>query len=73
MVVENHSVYKQYLYICILIFLVFCILGCSNVRMACTTDNNLKVIKDNKEVTPTITDKAKDCVNNPTVIVFKEF
>jgi hypothetical protein len=48
-------------------------LGCSNVRMACTTDNNLKVIKDNKEVTPTITDKAKDCVNNPTVIVFKEF
>jgi hypothetical protein len=41
--------------------------------MACTVDNNLKAIKDNKENTPTISDKAKDCVNNPTVIVFKEF
>jgi hypothetical protein len=41
--------------------------------MACTVDNNLKAIKDNKENIPTISDKAKDCVNNPTVIVFKEF
>jgi len=61
---------RQYLYI---IILLFCLVGCSNVRMACTVDNNLKAIKDNKETTPTISDKAKDCVNNPTVIVFKEF
>jgi len=72
-VVESLLVYKQYIYICILILLVFILIGCSNVRMACTVDNNLKAIKDNKENTPTISDKAKDCVNNPTVIVFKEF
>jgi len=62
---------RQYLYI---IILLFCLVGCSNVRMACTM-NESKYIdkKDAKENTPTISDKAKDCVNNPTVIVFKEF
>ena len=73
MVVGSLLVFKQYLYILILIVLVFICIGCSNVRMACTVDNNLKAIKDNKENTPTISDKAKDCVNNPSVIVFKEF
>jgi len=73
-VVENHSVYKQYFYIVILIAIVFLLLGCSNVRMACTM-NESKYIdkKDAKENAPTVSDKAKDCVNNPSVIVFKEF
>jgi len=46
-------------------------LGCSNVKMACTI-NESKYI-DKKESTTTVSDKAKDCVNNPTVIIFKEF
>jgi hypothetical protein len=46
-------------------------LGCSNVKMACTMNENKYI--DKKENTPTISDKARDCVNNPTVIVFKEF
>ena len=73
MVVENHSVYKQYFYIVILIAIVFLLLGCSNVRMACTMNNDKAFTKEGKEITPTISDKTKDCVNNPTVIVFKEF
>jgi len=72
-VVENHSVYKQYFYIVILIAIVFLLLGCSNVKMACTMNNDKQLTKDGKEISPTVTDKAKDCVNNPTVIVFKEF
>ena len=49
-------------------------LGCSNVRMACTM-NESKYIdkKEVKENTPTVSDKAKDCVNNPSLIIFKEF
>jgi hypothetical protein len=49
-------------------------LGCSNVRMACTM-NESKYIdkKDARENTPTVSDKAKDCVNNPSLIIFKEF
>lgn len=73
MVVENHSVSKQYLYIVLLVIIVFLLLGCSNVRMACTMNNDKAFTKEGKEITPTIPDKAKDCVNNPTVIVFKEF
>jgi hypothetical protein len=41
--------------------------------MACTMTNDKALTKDGKEISPTVTDKAKDCVNNPTVIVFKEF
>jgi len=69
----NHLVnmLRQYLYIIILIVLVFLMLGCSNVKMACTMNENKYI--DKKENTPTISDKARDCVNNPTVIVFKEF
>ena len=73
MVVENHSVSKQYFYIVILVAIVFLLLGCSNVKMACTMTNDKALTKDGKEISPTVTDKAKDCVNNPTVIVFKEF
>ena len=73
MVVENHSVSKQYLYIVLLVIIVFLLLGCSNVRMACTMNNDKTLTKEGKEITPTISDKTKDCVNNPTVIVFKEF
>lgn len=73
MVVENHSVSKQYLYIVLLVIIVFALLGCSNVRMACTMNNDKAFTKEGKEITSTIPDKAKDCVNNPTVIVFKEF
>ena len=62
---------RQYIYITLLIVLVFFMLGCSNVKMACTI-NESKYI-DKKESTTTVSDKAKDCVNNPTVIVFKEF
>jgi len=73
-VVGSLLVYKQYFYIILLILLVFICIGCSNVKMACTM-NESKYIdkKDAKENTPTVTDKAKDCVNNPTVIIFKEF
>ena len=65
---------RQYIYITLLIVLVFFMLGCSNVRMACTM-NESKYIdkKDVKENTPTVSDKAKDCVNNPSLIIFKEF
>ena len=73
MVVENHSVSKQYLYIVLLVIIVFLLLGCSNVRMACTMNNDKAFTKEGKEIASTIPDKAKDCVNNPTVIVFKEF
>jgi hypothetical protein len=66
-------VYKQYFYIVILIAIVFLLLGCSNVKMACTMNNDKQLTKDGKEISPTVTDKAKDCVNNPTVMVFKEF
>ena len=53
--------------------IIVCLLltGCSNVRMACTMNENKYI--DKKESTTTVSDKAKDCVNNPTVIVFKEF
>jgi len=64
---------RQYLYVLIFIILVFCLIGCSNVKMACTMNNDKQLTKDGKEISPTATDKAKDCVNNPTVIVFKEF
>jgi len=62
------------IYVLIFFIITSVLLGCSNVRMACTM-NESKYIdkKDAKENTPTISDKAKDCVNNPTVIVFKEF
>ena len=36
-------------------------------------NNDKQLTKDGKEISPTVTDKAKDCVNNPTVMVFKEF
>lgn len=62
---------RQYLYILLLIVIVFILAGCSNVKMACTMSDTKYY--DKKENTPTISDKAKDCVNNPTVIVFKEF
>jgi hypothetical protein len=73
-VVGSLLVFKQYLYIILLILLVFICIGCNNVRMACTM-NESKYIdkKDAKENAPTVTDKAKDCVNNPSLIVFKEF
>jgi hypothetical protein len=51
--------------------LVFCLIGCSNIKMACTMNENKYI--DKKESNTTVSDKAKDCVNNPTVIVFKEF
>lgn len=65
---------RQYFYIILLIVLVFLMLGCSNVRMACTMNENKYIDKkDAKENVPTIYDKTKDCVNNPSVIIFKEF
>jgi len=62
---------RQYLYVLIFIILVFFLIGCSNVKMACTMNENKYI--DKKESNTTVSDKAKDCVNNPTVIVFKEF
>ena len=69
----NLNIIKQYLLVLILFIIIFALLGCSNVRMACTMTNDKALTKDGKEISPTVTDKAKDCVNNPTVIVFKEF
>jgi hypothetical protein len=40
--------------------------------MSCTLSDN-KVIKDNKEINSTLSDKAQECITNPTVIIFKEF
>jgi len=62
---------RQYLYIVILIVIGLYLASCSNVKMACTMSDTKYY--DKKENTPTISDKAKDCVNNPTILVFKEF
>jgi uncharacterized protein (UPF0333 family) len=68
-VVENRSVFKQYLYIVLLIIIVFLLLGCSNVKMACHTETSNK---DSSAIN-SLKDTAQECVKNPTVIVFKEF
>ena len=65
---------RQYLYIVILIIIGLYLASCSNVKMACTLSESKALDKkENKEISPTISDKAKDCANNPTILVFKEF
>ena len=71
MVVENHSVSKQYFYIVILVAIVFLLLGCSNMKMACHTETST-TNKDSSAIN-SLKDTAQECVKNPTVIVFKEF
>jgi len=50
----------------LLLFIILLLIGCSNVKMGCT-------MNDNKPGKETLSNQAQECVNNPTVIIFKEF
>jgi len=69
---------KQYFYIIILVTIVFMLLGCSNVRMAChiegsqSTATTKDQAKDSSAFN-SLKDTAQECTKNPTVIIFKEF
>jgi hypothetical protein len=57
----------------ILLLLFLFLLSCSNIRMGCTLNDNKAITSNNTNTKDTLSDKAQECINNPTVIIFKEF
>jgi hypothetical protein len=53
-------------FILLIIILLLLLIGCSSVKMGCTMNEN-KTSKDK------VSDQVQECMNNPTIIIFKEF
>ena len=69
---------KQYIYIIILTAIVFMLLSCSNIKMACHVEGSQSTVTSKDQVKDSsainsLKDTAQECAKNPTVIIFKEF